>query len=73
MAISFRSNDIPADSDGDIVPLELNFKDAEAEQIKQLIQVVYKHIKSLDFPETSEANKASNPTVAFVGQLLNEN
>ena len=67
-----RIDYIPADSDGDIIPLELNFKADEAEKIKQLIQVVYKHIKSLDFPDTAEANKASNPTVAFVEQLLSE-
>ncbi|MBR6811541.1 ATP-dependent helicase [Candidatus Saccharibacteria bacterium] len=67
-----RIDYIPADSDGDIVPLELNFKDTEAEQIKKLIQVVYKHIKSLDFPDTSEANKNSNPTKAFFDQLLSE-
>lgn len=67
-----RIDYISADSDGDVVSLELNFKDAEAEQIKKLIQIVYKHIKSLDFPETTEANKASNPTVAFFEQLLNE-
>lgn len=67
-----RIDYIPADSDGDIVPLELIFKDTEAEQIKKLIQVVYKHIKSLDFPDTAEANKASNPTMAFFEQLLDE-
>ena len=67
-----RIDYIPADADGDIVPLELNFKPAEEEQIKKLIQTVYHHIKSLDFPDTSEANKASNPTTAFVEQLLSE-
>ena len=67
-----RIDYIPADSDGDIVPLELTFKPSEEENIKKLIQVVYRHIKSLDFPDTSEANKASNPTVAFFEQLLAE-
>ena len=67
-----RIDYIPADSDGDIVPLELNFKDSEAEQIKKLIQVVYKHIKTLEFPDTTEANKSSTPTKAFFEQLLEE-
>ena len=67
-----RIDYIPADSDGDIVPLELKFKDDEAEQIKKLIQIVYKHIKSLDFPDTTEANKSSTPTKAFFEQLLEE-
>ncbi len=67
-----RIDYISADSDGDIVPLELKFNDKEAEQIKQLIAVVYKHIKELDFPDTTEAAKSSTPTKAFFEQLLEE-
>jgi DNA helicase-2/ATP-dependent DNA helicase PcrA len=67
-----RIDYISADSDGDIVPLELKFNDKEAEQIKQLIAVVFKHIKSLDFPDTTEAAKSSTPTKAFFEQLLAE-
>ena len=57
---------------GETITLELDFKDAEAEQIKQLIKVVYNHIKTLDFPDTSAAEATSNPTKSFFDQLLAE-
>jgi RecB family exonuclease len=42
---------------GDISPLELEFDDEESARIKQLIKVVYAHIKALDFPDVSEFDK----------------
>ena len=41
---------------GDISPLELEFNDEEAVKIKEIIKVVYAHIKALDFPDTSDFN-----------------
>ena len=57
---------------GETITLELDFKDAEAEQIKHLIKVVFHHIKTLDFPDTSAAEAAYNPTKAFFDQLIAE-
>jgi RecB family exonuclease len=65
-----RIDYIPADSDGDIVPLELNFKADEEEKMKKLIQVVYKHIKSPIFPKRHKntINKIPRtiPTTCFL-------
>ena len=57
---------------GETITLELDFKDAEAEQIKHLIKVVFRHIKTLDFPDTTAAEASSNPTKAFFDQLIAE-
>lgn len=57
---------------GETIALELDFKDAEAEQIKHLIKVVFRHIKTLDFPDTTAAEAAYNPTKAFFDQLIAE-
>ena len=57
---------------GETIALELDFKGAEAEQIKHLIKVVFRHIKTLDFPDTTAAEAAYNPTKAFFDQLIAE-
>jgi len=67
-----RIDYISPDDEGDIVSLELNFDDKESAEIKHLIQVVYKHIKELDLPDTSIALSSSNPTKAFYDQLIEE-
>ena len=54
---------------GDISPLELEFNDEEASRIKQLIKVVYAHIKALDFPDVSEFDKILD----FANNLLDIN
>ena len=53
---------------GDISPLELEFNDEESARIKQLIKVVYAHIKALDFPDVSEFDKILD----FANNLLDE-
>ena len=67
-----RIDYIAPDQDDDIVSLELTFDEKENAQIKHLIQVVFKHIKTLDFPDTSAALETSNPTKAFFDQLIAE-
>ncbi len=67
-----RIDYISPDEEGDIVSLELNFNDKEASEIKHLIQVVFRHIKELDLPDTSTALLSSNPTKAFYDQLISE-
>ena len=61
----------PNDED-EIISLGLNFKDDEAEEIKHLIQVVYRHIKALDLPDIEAARETNNPTKALYDQLVAE-
>ena len=67
-----RIDYISPDDDGDIVSLELKFNEKEAAEIRHLIQVVFKHIKALDLPDITVAQKSSNPTKAFYDQLVSE-
>lgn len=67
-----RIDYISPDDEGGIVSLELRFNDKENAKIKHLIQVVFRHIKALDLPDTSTALKSSNPTKAFYDQLIAE-
>lgn len=67
-----RIDYIAPDQDDDIVSLELAFDEKENEQVKRLIQVVFHHIKTLEFPSTDEALASSNPTKAFYDQLVAE-
>ena len=67
-----RIDYISPDEDGNISPLELKFKEEEAAEIKHLIEVVFRHIKTLDLPDTTEALKNYNPTKAFYDQLIAE-
>ena len=61
----------PSDED-EIISLNLNFKEEEATDIKHLIQVVYRHIKTLDMPDIEDARTHHNPTKAFYDQLISE-
>ncbi len=67
-----RIDYISPDEEDDIVSLSLKFNDKEAAEIKHLIQVVFRHIKSLDFPDITDAQATSNPTKAFYDQLVAE-
>lgn len=67
-----RLDYIAADNDGDITSLELKFKPDEAEEIKHLIQVVFRHIKTLDLPDIEAARAKYNPTKALYDQLVAE-
>lgn len=63
---------IAPDDYGDTIALELNFNDKEAAQIKRLIATVFRHIKTLNLPDTTQAATASAPAKAFFDQLLAE-
>ncbi|MDO4219937.1 MAG: ATP-dependent DNA helicase [Candidatus Saccharibacteria bacterium] len=67
-----RIDYISPDEEDDIVSLSLKFNDKEAAEIKHLIQVVFRHIKALDFPDITDAQATSNPTKAFYDQLIAE-
>ena len=67
-----RIDYIAPDQDDDIVSLELSFDEKENAAIKHLIEVVFHHIKTLEFPDTTDALKSSNPTKAFYDQLVAE-
>ncbi len=64
-----RIDFIAPDDKGNISPLELEFNDEESAKIKKLIEVVYAHIKALDFPDTSEYGDSM---LNFISALLNE-
>ena len=70
--IAGRIDYISPDEEGDIVSLNLQFNEKENAQIKHLIQVVFRHIKSLNLPDTTEALTSNNPTKAFFDQLVAE-
>ena len=67
-----RIDYISPDDEGDIVSLELEFDEKESAKIKHLIQVVWRHIKTLNLPDTSMALGSNNPTKSFYDQLLAE-
>ncbi|MBR5419452.1 ATP-dependent helicase [Candidatus Saccharibacteria bacterium] len=62
-----RIDFVSPDNSGYYHALELEFKDDEAATIKQLIKVVYKHIKDLDFPDTTGFKESP---IAFINSLL---
>ena len=65
-----RLDYVAADDEGNIRSLELQFKDAEAAEIRHLINIVYQDIISLELPDTTEAAGKSSPSKAFYDQLL---
>lgn len=67
-----RIDYISPDDEGDIVSLELEFNEKDSADIKHLIQAVFRHIKTLNLPDTTAALESSNPTKAFYDQLIAE-
>lgn len=62
-----RIDFIMPDDKGNIMPLELEFDDEEAEKFKKLIKIVYRYIKDLNFPDTSEYGESM---INFINFLL---
>ena len=62
-----RIDFVSPDNSGYYHALELDFDDEEAARIKQLIKIVYQHIKDLDFPDVAEYNDSP---IAFIQSLL---
>lgn len=63
---------IPQDDNDENIALVLAFTPAESEKFQKLFSAIYHHIKNLDFPDTSEFEKQSNPSRAFAEFLLSE-
>lgn len=57
-------------SNGEIIDLTLNITDKEAEHLSALIQVVYKKIINLDFPDVEEYSKDIDGILKFEEYLL---
>ncbi len=55
---------------GKIIDLELKIENKEVERMRKLIEVIYKRIKNLDFPDISEFSKDINGIKAFEESLL---
>ena len=62
-----RIDYVSPDNSGFYHSLELEFDDGEADRVKQLIKIVYQHIKDLDFPDTSEFGESA---IDFINSLL---
>jgi RecB family exonuclease len=60
-----RIDFIMPDDKGNIIPLELEFDDEEAEKFKKLIKMVYRYIKNLDCPDTSEYGESMISFINF--------
>lgn len=57
---------------GKIVQLEMTYDASEVETFKQLVQIVYKKITSLELPDISQYDKTYAGTLAFESWLLEE-
>jgi DNA helicase-2/ATP-dependent DNA helicase PcrA len=55
---------------GDIISLDVTFNDEEVEAFKRLIQAIWQHIVSLDFPDTSSYEPTYKGMLAFEADLL---
>ncbi len=61
----------PSD-DGRIMHLELTFEDQELIRLKQLIQVVWRHITTLDLPDTSGLGSNLADVKQFIDSLIQD-
>jgi DNA helicase II / ATP-dependent DNA helicase PcrA len=61
---------VEPNSDGKICTLELPMNDAEYNETKQLIQALYTHVKTLDFPDVSKYQPTLPGIKAFEKDLL---
>lgn len=70
---SARLEFVEPNAKGAIVePLSINFDPKEEQEMKQLIQNVYAHIRSLNFPDTSAYSSDYNGTQKFMTALLED-
>lgn len=63
---------VEPDQQGRIQELHVTFDDAEMERLKQLIQKVWQHIQSLDFPETAAYGDSYQAIETFISDLLDD-
>jgi hypothetical protein len=55
---------------GDITALELSFTSDELHEFSKLIEVIWRHIMSLDLPETDSYEQSYKGMLAFEQDLL---
>lgn len=64
---------VEPDSEGKIyAPLEIKFDDSEEKEMKKLITVVWKYIKTLNFPDTSEYLQDYKGSNEFIADIINK-
>lgn len=61
---------VDPDEDNNICQLHLHFNDEEYNTLKQLIEVVWKHVQELDFPDVSTFPKSFSGIKKFEKELL---
>lgn len=64
---------VEPDSEGHIHTLELRFNDNELTRVRKLLQAMWRHVQSLDFPDTSTFGAHLAGIKAFEESLLEEN
>lgn len=69
---SGRIDYIQPDPYGKILSLPLDFNEKTAARYRKLITAVYRHIKALDFPDTTKFLSEKDPTSAFIDALIAE-
>src|SRR5690606_3115511 len=57
---------------GDIVSLEASFTEEERERLRRLIKAVWKHITTLEMPDTSNFEPTYKGILAFEDSLIDE-
>jgi DNA helicase II / ATP-dependent DNA helicase PcrA len=68
---SARLEFVEPDEEGNIVPgLEITFSDEEENEMKELLQVIWKHVMELDFPDISGYSPNYKGAEDFIAQLL---
>lgn len=61
---------IEPDDTGKVHALELTFSEKEAEEVKLLIAAMWRHLKTLDFPDTSKYAASHSGIKSFVEDLI---
>lgn len=61
---------VEPDEHGELLSLELDYRDDDIETFKQLMQAVWHHIMQADFPDTSGYPETFKGVVAFENDLL---
>ncbi len=55
---------------GQLIELPLNITGEDAIRISEIVKIVYKKIRELDFPDTSEYSKNLKGIIAFEDDML---
>jgi RecB family exonuclease len=63
---------VEPDQEGNMHQLHLAFDDAEYDRVKKLVAAMWRHITTLDLPDTSDYTADMNGIEAFENDLLSE-